>query len=191
MVGWKKLFLRSAGIGGGFAVALALIVGAVVWYEDRQVKPKRWNPKAIVATFDHPETEFSEPQNQSGYKPETIVLYYTLENTTDIDYHVPPQEQLVIDLWLKREKSLMGSGDLVRLDHDTAFVPAKQRAQLCVHLRYPMTATLGPNPKTLEEFQARWRLLSAYMQKGFYDVEGLVLFDDVKRYEINLPSGWS
>src|SRR5437016_2221674 len=103
MVGWKKIVLMAAGFGGGFAVAMAAIVGGWVWYQGRPAKPKPWDAKAIVATFDYPDTESGDPEGPNGFRPDTIVLYYTLENTTDIDYHMPPQEQLEVDGKLKRE----------------------------------------------------------------------------------------
>jgi hypothetical protein len=69
------------------------------------------------------------------------VLYYTLEKATDIDYLMPSQDQLELDARLKREKSLSAGRDVVTLDKERVFIPAKQRRRLAVHLHYPVTET--------------------------------------------------
>jgi hypothetical protein len=79
------------GFGAGFAVIMAAVLGAWIGYQRRLTKPKPWNAKVITSTFDYPNVEFGEPEGQNGFQPEGIVLYYTLENTTDIDYLMPSQ----------------------------------------------------------------------------------------------------
>ena|SRR5258708_33335875 len=190
MVGRKILVLRAAGFGGGFAVVMAAIVAGWVWYQGRPAKPKPWDPKAIVATFDYPDTESGEPEEPNGFRPETIILYYTLENTTGIDYYLPPREQLEVDGRLQREKSLSRSSNLVTLDKEQVFIPAKQRKRFGLHLHYPVTENFGPDPKTKEEYRKKWKLIADYMKKEFSNLDGLVVFDSTNRYQINLPNGW-
>lgn len=188
MVGWKRVLLIAAGFGGGFAVVLASIVAGWAWYQSRPEKPKPWDAKAIIATFDYPDTESGEPEGPVGFRPDMLVLYYTLENTTDVDYH-SPQEQLEVDGRLKREKSLTG-GSLVTLDKEPVFIPAKQRRRFSVHVHYPVKETFGPEPKTKEETRKRWMLIAGYMKKEYSNLDGFVVFDSTNRYQINLPNGW-
>jgi hypothetical protein len=132
MVGWKKLLVLAAGFGGGFAVVLASIVAGWAWYQSRPERPKPWDEKAIIATFDYPDTGSGEPEGPEGFRPDTLILHYTLENTTDHDYHMPPKEQLELDARLKRERSLSGGSSLNTLDKDPVFIPAKQRRRFDV-----------------------------------------------------------
>jgi hypothetical protein len=190
MVGWKKLVLTAGGFGAGFAVVMASIVGVWVWYQGRSAKPKPWDAKAIVATFDYPDTESGEPEGSVGFRPETVVFYYTLENMTDIDYYMPPLDQLELDGRLKRERSITSTRGLVTLDNDRVFIPAKQRRRLVVHLHYPVKESFGPDPKTKEEQRKRWTLIADYMKNQLPNFDGFIVFDSTNRYQINLPNGW-
>ena len=189
MENWKRLVL-TAGLGGGFAIGLALIAGAWLWYQGRPTKLKPWNTKAIVAAFDYPDIESSQPGGSNESTVSMIVLYYTLENTTDSDYHMPPQEQLEVDARLKREKSLSGDTGILTLDKEQVFIPAKQRRRFSLHLNYSMTKSWGPEPKTKQEQRERWKLIADYLNKELTNLDGFVVFDSTNRFQINLP-GWS
>ncbi|MGO9094051.1 MAG: hypothetical protein ACLQGV_02415 [Bryobacteraceae bacterium] len=190
MTGWRKLALLAAGFGGGFAVVMAAIVGGWAWYQGRPVKPKPWDSRAIVATFDYPDTESGAPEGPSGSSPDIIVLYYTLENTTEIDYRMPAEEQIEVDGRLKREKSLTSGSLHLPLDKEPVFIPSGQRRRFAVHLHYPMKVDLGPEPRTKEEHRKKWKLIADYMKKELPNLDGFVVFDSANRYQINLPNGW-
>jgi hypothetical protein len=195
MVGWKRLVLVAAGFGGGFAFVLASTVGIWIWYQGRPTKPKPWNTHAIIATFDNPEIGSGEPEGPNGqFRPEIIILHYTLENTTDVDYHMPPQEQLELDGRLKREKSLTATRDVATLDKGQVFIPANQRRLFNLNLIYAgsesPTESFGPDPKTKEEHRRRVKLIADYVRKEYSNLDGFVLFDNTNRYQINLPNGW-
>ena len=115
-------------------------------------------------------------------------MYYTLENTTDTDYEMPPVDELRVNARLKREKGL-SSASLMKID-DRTFIPAKQRMRFAVHLRYPVTEVFADNPTTKEEQRKKWTGIIAYLNKDLPNVDGFVIFDQIHRYQINLP-GWS
>ena len=198
MVAWKKFVLMAAGVGGGFAVVIASIAGVWTWYHGRPTKPTPWDPRAIVATYQYPDIESGEFEGPNGIKINTIVIYYTLENTTDIDYHMPPQEQLEVDGRLKLDKSLTAplnsapvGSSLLKLDKEQIFIPAKQRRWFIAHLNnWVVPKNFGPEPKTSEEYSKRRKLIEDYMKKELHDLDGFVVFDSTNRYEINLPNGW-
>jgi hypothetical protein len=194
MIGWKKFVLMAAGFGGGFAVVIASMVGVWVWYHGRPTKPKPLDAKAILATYQYPDIESGEFEGPNGTRIDTIVVYYTLENTTDVDYHMPPQDQLEVDGRLKLEKSLTlpltssRGSSLLKLDEEQVFIPAKQRRWFVVHLNnWVLPKRFGPS----EEHSKRRKLIEDYMKKEFYDFDGFVVFDSANRYEIDLPSGWA
>jgi hypothetical protein len=58
---WKRFLLIGAGLGCGFAVAGAAIIGSWLWYSSFPHAPKPWNKKAIVATYDYSDTEKVPP----------------------------------------------------------------------------------------------------------------------------------
>lgn len=146
-------------------------------------RPKPWNSKAIIATFDYPDVE-------GDTNPKTIVLYYTLENTTEADYRTPKKDQLEINGRLRRENSLSAGGSLISIDEDENFLPPKQRRRFAVHLGYPMNAELGPTPQTKEDYRRQWQVIANFMKKELHNINGFVIFDTVNRYEIELPNGW-
>ncbi len=184
----------AAGFGGGFAVALASIVGIWIWHQGRPTKPKPWDTHAIIAAFDYLDTGSGEAEAPNGFRPDIIILHYTLENTTDIDYHMPPQEQLELDGRLKREKSLTGSSGTVTLDKEQVFIPARQRRLFNLNLIYTgtesPTESFGPDPKTKEEHRQRANRIADFVKMEYSNLDGFVLFDGTNRYQINLPNGW-
>ena len=177
----KRVVLIGASAGAGAVLTLAVIAGAVLWYSSRPERPKQWNPKAIVATFDYPGVE-----GNAG--TETIVLYYTLENTTDFDYPMPKKDQLEIAARLRRENSLSGGGELTIDDEDT-FLPAKQRRRFAIHIGYPITTALGPN-KTKQDQRHQWQIIANFMKAEMTNLNGFVIFDPAQRYQIEFPNGW-
>jgi len=184
MTGWRKPLLIAVGFGGGFAIVMAAIMGGWLWYQGR---PKPWNTRAIIATFDDVEIESSESEGPHG--ADTIVVYYTLENTTEIDYRMP-LEQLHVNGLLKQEKSLTGTRDITMLDKGQVFIAPKQRTRFAVRLNYPVKESFGPEPKTSEEWQRRSKLVADYIKREFPNLGGFVVFDNINRYQINLPNGW-
>ena len=177
----KRLVIISASAGVGLALAMAIIAGAALWYSSRPERPKPWNSKTIVATFDYPGVE-----GEVGAK--TIVLYYTLENTTDLDYRMPHQDQLEINSRLRRENSLSGGKGLT-VDSQDTFIPARQRKRFAIHVAYPMNDPLGPD-KTKEDRRKQWQIIANFMKAELPNLNGFVIFDPVARYEIVFPNGW-
>lgn len=180
-VPWKRLIVIGASFGVAFALALSAIVAATLWYSSRPKRPKPWNSKAIIATFDYPGVE-------GDTNPKTIVLYYTLENTMEADYRMPKKDQLEINGRLRRENSLSG-GSLFSIDEDENFLPPKQRRMFALHLGYPMKAELGPE-QTKGDQRRQWQVIANFMKKEMPNLNGFVTFDTVNRYQIELPNGW-
>jgi hypothetical protein len=86
---WKKVLLKAAGFGGGFAIVSAIILGAIMWWSYRPVKTKPMDAHAITATFSGMTIEVQD---------ETLhfTVAYGLHNTTDRDYALPTVGELMI-----------------------------------------------------------------------------------------------
>ena len=178
---WKRLALMSAAAGAGAVLAAALLAGGILWLSSRPERPKPWNSKAIIATFDYPDTE--------GI-PKTVVLDYTLENKSDLDYRMPKKDQLKINGLLKRENSLIAEGGAISIDEDENFLPAKHRRTFRIHLDFPVDAGLGPEPQTKEDYRRRQRIIANVLKEKLPNLNGFVIFDTMQRYEIVFPNGW-
>jgi hypothetical protein len=123
------------------------------------------------------------------HSPNQLVFYYTLENTTDFDYRMPPREQIELNGKLQRENSLSANDQLLTVDEQPIFLPAKQRKRFGVHLRYSVKQDFGPQD-TKENRRKRWKAIADYMNNEVANLDGFVIFDPQLRYQINFPNGW-
>src|SRR5277367_6172363 len=115
MAEWKRPLFIGVGWGIGTAVGLMVLVGAFFWYEGRTKTPKAWNTTAVTAEYDYALTEGSNND---------IVVFYTLENTTDFDYRVDDAHDIAISAKLLKENSLVPFTPEEKIDYPI-FVPAK------------------------------------------------------------------
>jgi len=178
---WKRLLVFGVGAGAGFALALVAVVGMVLWYESRPTPPKPWNTKAIVASFDRLDTE--------GQKS-TIVLYYVLENTTNVDYRVDAKDNLRLMARLARQRSLSASDNVFERFDSPIFIPAKQRLRYAVHIDYAYPSGGTRRGASAEELQEYRKGLSEWVNREMSNLDGFVLFDEGNRYQTNFPKGW-
>jgi hypothetical protein len=173
----KRLILLGLSIGAGFALAAAVVVGGYLWYESH---PKPWNPNAIKATFDSLDTEGDDNM---------IVFNYTLQNTTGLDYRAASGSQVSIAARLRRQESLNFPAHGIRIDYPI-FVPSHQRAHLSVHVGYRYSQKGPPWPAPSDELKEYRARLLEFVGKTMANLNGFVLFDDARRYQIELPRGW-
>jgi hypothetical protein len=181
MPSWKRIVIISVSAGAGFALMLALIAGAALWYSSRPPRP--WNASAIKATYDHIDTEGDKRM---------IVFYYILENVTATDYKVENGSNTVVAARLKRQNSLSVVRDegWGKIDYPL-FVPAKQRVLVAIHLAYPFYGKEEPNTDASFEDRRDYRIaVAGYVSKKMTNLDGFVLFDKANRYQINFPKGW-
>jgi hypothetical protein len=191
--GWKRIALQGLFIGVGFAIMLSIIAGAALWYVYRPKPPKLWNTHAIVAT-DPPGFDIANWVSSDGKTTvPVLVLTYTLRNTTDFDYTI--ESRSAVKFMLRRSDGTVGpdmfSGPIeenegsqndIRLP---LFIPAKQKA-----LFQCSFSDRGLPSKDAKESDADYHeRLRSYLEKT-YKISGLVIFDDVNHYEIDL-SKWA
>src|SRR5271155_2804929 len=189
---WKRWFIKSAGFGAGFALALACIGGAGLWYVNRPTPQKPWNRSAITAA-GAPDLKVSEDGNQ-------IEFSYSVANNTKIDYRIESSPQVkVMAQWRDGTLTLPMPVDVAPL-RLPAFIPARQKGMLVFSLELsdtprrshlkaapdfipdpPSKAAVAENNK---QYQERVR---AYLEANFGQVDSFVLFDEANRYQIILP----
>jgi hypothetical protein len=177
---WKKLLLRSAGFGAGFAVVVCAVIGVAVWYSERPKRPEPWNKQAITAEYD-----FVVPEGEKN----ELVFHYILQNNTDSDYRVASDTGIDITGKLKREKGFSQfASHYVTTDYPV-FVPAKSRVWIPLKVPYPYP-TKEKDKDTADEAKQFRTAVAKYVSEEFQNLDGFVLFDTSKRYEIDFPTGW-
>jgi hypothetical protein len=172
---WKKLVLVGAGIGGGFAIMLAVIAAGWVWYEGRPHRDPDWNTTAIKATFKDVVITTSVP------KPK-LTFSYSLENTTASDYTIDGTSQVQVMATLPEGKGF--DPDEALSLPASLYIPSKQKVVLSIFKEAEY------NDAYPERDRDNGEKLAAFMNRRLKELDGFVLFDKGRRYKIVLPNGW-
>jgi hypothetical protein len=176
MENWKRILLKSAGFGGGFAVVLSAILGTALWWSGRPAKPKPWNTQAISPPGGKNELEVQIREEVFHLQP-----ICNLKNNTGSDYKMPAPESGTLMTVNPRNGGLEKLGGTT---WDTAVVvPAGQTVNVKFDIPYNLseygeTATGLSEEKKLQEFADR----------RLKEIKDLKFFDDTQRYEIDCPN---
>jgi len=173
MVVGKKAVVIGTSVGAGLLLVLVLILSA---FRSSPAKPPRsWNENTIKATY------VGSQLRQIDKSRASLFLSYDLENNADSDYHLTDGAGVVIMSRLKADHSL-SQEEPVRLSYP-AFLPAKQRARIAIEISYPFVWP-APEDRALET------KLKDFVKDRLRKVEEFVLFDEVNRFQVELPSAW-
>jgi hypothetical protein len=183
MPAWKRILLKSTGVGLGIGFGWALAFGLYVWYSSRPVQPKPWNSAAITANFLYAD---------AGGDNNHLRFSYIMENHSERDYRVRTSD-LVLSAVRKAQSSLTGAGNgEVKLQEDTIFLPAKDRTE--VHVLLPEYVFPGERPPRAVDSAEAWKsyhdAVKKYIDEKLPELNGFAAFDDANRYRINFPNGW-
>jgi hypothetical protein len=177
---WKNILIRSAGFGGGFALVFGAIIGLVMWHTNRPKAPKPWDKHAISAEYDYVRPE--------GEKDD-LRFNYVLQNNTDLDYRAESDAGIDITGKLKAEKEFSEfAGHYVTTEYPI-FIPARSRVRCFLQIPYPYPVKEKSN-SSVDERQQYTTEVAKYVTEQLGNLDGFVLFDSDKRYEIDFPSGW-
>jgi hypothetical protein len=177
---WKRLLLRSAGFGAGFALMLCAVAGSWLWYNGRPKPPKPWNKQAITAEYD-----IVRPEGDK----DNLAFHYILQNNTDSDYRVDSDAGIDISAKLKHEKGFSAFAPRYVTTEYPIFVPAKSRVRISLSIPYPYPIKEKDKPTTNERKQYTTDV-AKYVTDEMGNADGFVLFDMSNRYEIDFPNGW-
>ncbi len=117
----------------------------------------------------------------------TIVFWYTLENTTDLDFRMSGG----IDLMgkLRQQGSLITTSEGFQSIRLPVFIPAKRKLRCGVHVAYPYPERPKENAG-LDERRAFRERLEAWINREMGNLDGFTLFEHEHRYQIDFPKGW-
>lgn len=183
MPAWKRILLKSIGMGIGVGVGLAPAVGLYAWYSSRPVPPKPWDSKAITATFVTADTTGDDSH---------LRFRYILENHTNQDYRVRTSD-LYLSAVLQEQSTLTGSGNgAVKFDEDAIFLPTNDHEQVEIELpSYGYAGVKRPaNTASDEEYEKYRDAVKKYVNENLPRLNGFAAFDEANRYRINFPNGW-
>jgi hypothetical protein len=174
---WKRIVLRSAGFGAGFALCLAFILGVTLWHQSRPKPPKAWDTKTIQAEYDR-----TTDQETSDIK-----FRYFVKNNGLEDYRI--SDAALVQLAVKMEKGQLTPFNRVVSIETPIFIPAGQKTMVFIKMK---TGTrfqhqLPEHPTDVDEEQYR-KFVIDYLNGT--QIAGFVLFDEAERIEIDFPSGW-
>jgi hypothetical protein len=113
---WKRLFVKTAGFGAGFAGVLVLFTVFNLRHQNRPVPPPSWNNSAITAQWIKVIPE---------KKNETLEFWYAVSNSTSDDYR--------LDGGAGRFFLRTGSGDVLSPKGEFGvpiFIPSKHTVRL-------------------------------------------------------------
>jgi hypothetical protein len=184
----REIRIRRRSVKRALAVAIALSVGVVAGASlalaviSRQpTKPRPWNRSAITADFD----EIQAPERN-------LVFYYTLENSSDLDFVIQRKEDMHLGARLKRPRQSLSFGNIIVQTDLPLFVPSKQRVRFGVRIDYPYSGDDPlPTGHTEEERQRARAILAQFARTELTNLAGFALFCEPDRYEIDLPNGWN
>jgi hypothetical protein len=174
---WKRIFLRCAGFGAGFALILAAIVAVALWYESRPKPPKPWDTGTIKAEYDGNTDEHADD----------IGFRYFLKNNGLEDYRV--SDATLVQLSIRIEKGELTPFNRLVSIETPIFVPAGQKTLVFIKMKTGtrFEHSLPDHPSDADVEQYRKAILD-YLNGT--QITGFALFDEVHRIEIDFPSGW-
>jgi hypothetical protein len=184
MDGWKKIFVRAAGVGAGVVVALTMVCGIGFWWIER---PKPWSDKAISAKFN--EMDFQEVGEQLNF-----TFQYTFYNDTVKEYALPATGSGA----MMRQIPEKGGFDKIENASwdNNLIIPPKQSLNVKFVVPYEFE---DYNTSAKELYQSGWtpvgttkgtevpKELQAFVSRRLKEIDGFAFFDYGRKYKIVLP----
>jgi hypothetical protein len=174
---WRKENgVRKTFIIGILACALLFLAAAYAWKAPQSNQAaagqKPWNSRAIGSAFTGVQVREVDATHAA------VDFLYDLDNRTNSDFRLAPGPSNVIMRRLKADGSLSSDKDAHLAA--AAFVPTNNRTRVAVEVT---DAFDWPAKEDAAANQA-FRSLVAREASG---LEGFVIFDQISRYEIELP----
>ena len=175
MVSGKKALVIGVSAGAGFFLLLLLILTRAGFNSSPVKPPGSWSQNIIKATY------VGSQLRQIDKTLAGLFLSYDLENNTARDYRLADTPGVVIMSRLKSSHSL-SQEELIRLSYP-AFLPANQRVRIAIEISYPFVWPATGDPALESK-------LKDFVKQRLAKVEEFVLFDEVNRCQVELPSAW-
>jgi len=173
----KVALIKAFAFGSGFALTIALVGGAALWYLSRPSPPEPWNDKALNAVLSDIEVWQDMPDRTGRPADQGFVEFvYIVENRLDKDYST---DGASIKAMVRRPDGLVSSDDAIKVKYPI-FIPSGQKVAVTVSI--PYAVALGPIEKDTD--------MRKTVREKLPKLSGFVLFDQGARYQIELPKDW-
>lgn len=171
MASWRKITV----VGAAICVLLlgaALAVGKYLRVRSSAAQPGPWDSRAIAAAFTGVQVREIDASHA------TVLFFYNLDNKTDRDYRLVVGRNVVVMGRLRTDGSLV-TNDQATLN-SSAFVPAGNRTRVALSVTGPFAWPMHQD----SEAESAYR---QFILSQLSDLKGFVIFDQVSRYQIELP----
>jgi hypothetical protein len=167
----QKAWRRGLVIGISGGVALAVVAAAIIRF-----RAVTWDMKSVSVVWS--EAHNTASINNGEFRHAGFSLEYALQNNTGRDITIPETASIMNQL--ANGGVLVAYSDVAKLNAAT-FLPAHQRAQLSIEIRW------GCDVRNLDGKILQEEDPEACFVRCFADSAGLVLFDKDNHLEIMLP----
>jgi hypothetical protein len=175
--GWKRLFIKAAGLGAGATVVFVICTLLFHWYESRPKPPTPWNKQVLKAQFSHVTTTSNGHFN----------FFYVVENTALSDYRLNSTSE--VDITIQSRNRLTMCEQCLALPELPIFIPAGRKMLVPIELKYSvppeLKAELAGSPDENED-----KIVESYVKKKFVHLDGFIVYDQSTRLEIDFPDSW-
>jgi hypothetical protein len=166
---------RRAKLGFGVVLVCTFIGAliAILTKSRRSAVAGPWNTHAIESTLNGIQVREIDSSHAA------VILVYDLDNHTDSDYRLEKGPSVAIMSRLE-PGGVLSTDPQVSVD-STAFLPAGNRTRIALEIDTPFSWPLRRDAAAERSFR---QLVAAELE----GVNGFVLFDESKRYQIELPT---
>lgn len=175
MENWKRILLKAAGVGGGFAVVAAVILWVAVWWSGRPATPKPWNTRAIIPAGKN------ELEGQTRAEVFHLQPKCSLKNNTSRDYRMAESGALML---VNPDNGGLEKLNGASWDH-TIVIPAGQTVNVTFDIPYNLDE-YGETASDLDDINK----LKSFAGKRMKQIKDLKFFDYIERFEIDCPNSW-
>ncbi|MBI3894545.1 MAG: hypothetical protein HY313_01305 [Acidobacteria bacterium] len=181
MFNLRTAFIKFLGLGLGIGLGLGVCFLFWAWYAASPKLPKPWDTKSLTAEFEGVRTTGEKNQ---------LVFYYALSNNTDFDYRISSESQVSISAKQTGYPSLVEAPELFK-PKIPFFLPARQKMRFDIHVPHSTPIEEPSLQASKEELDKYRAALKAYLNDVLNTrLDGFVLFDPAKRYQVIFPPGW-
>lgn len=174
----KRLFIKAAGFGAGFALVFALSAGVGTWYIKHSKHIKPWNNQVLKAEF----------RSIGKTDSDTFAFQYVVENTSDNDYTL--RSMAGVNLGVSSVGYVAMCNDCASLTLIPLFIPAHKKVLMPVQLNSAIPLELKTELSRGKQ-EDEDNIVLNYIKTHYQRFGGFVLYDENTRYEIDFPPAWS
>jgi hypothetical protein len=173
---WKRVALISFFSGLGIAMAAAIVLASFIWYKARPTPPKPWNTSALVVT--------EPPSFDVSKDGKSLELGYAVKNNMPTDYSLDDATVKTLRVMTRFRDGRLGPlNNFLKFSDTPIFMPAGQTVTVDVSIDLPDL----PTRKGAEKSDDYHERLRTYLETEYPGVSAIVLYEEVNRYQINLP----